>query len=151
MQKNFQLPENINDIPVVFIRTPSGIVSEKISINELKKRTQATSNEDYRIKLYRNALEHYANQSYKFAELLLLHLIESSEMMHYEYYENLASVYRAQHLVDAQIEILELAIKNLKNLKGQDALLHRVNNRLTKALQQKDLQENVDYTLENNK
>lgn len=148
MQKILQLPDNINDIPVVFIRTPSGIVSEKISINELKKRTEATPHEDYRIKLYRNALEHYANQSYEFAELLLVHLIQSSESMHYEYYENLASVYRAQHHVEAQIEILELAIKKLENLKGQEALLRRVNNRLTKALQQQGTHKNIDIIIE---
>ncbi|MHC5248056.1 hypothetical protein [Enterococcus sp. LJL90] len=133
MQKISRLPDNINEIPVVFLKNPSGKVLEKISINELKERVSPLVSEDYRIKLYRNALEHYADQNFENAELLLLHLIETSEGFHYEYYERLASVYEAQEATELQIEVLTFAQEKITEFNGQEALLRRVTRRLVKA------------------
>lgn len=135
MKKIEQLPDDINDIPVIFVRNPSGEIAEKISINELKKRNYTQDEENHRIQLYRAAVEHYVNANYELAELLLLRLIESSDVTNYEYYERLANVYRAQNLLSQEIEVLETARRLLKEANAPEGLILRVERRLNKSNQ----------------
>lgn len=130
-----KIPNNINDVPVVFVRTASGIIEEKISINELKRRNKNNPDEGHRIKLYRAALDHYVNENYDLAELLLVQLIKTSESFNYEYYERLANLFRTQGKTDLEIEILGEALEQLKETHSPENLIERVERRLQKYQQ----------------
>ncbi|MDH6365014.1 tetratricopeptide (TPR) repeat protein [Enterococcus sp. PF1-24] len=131
MKKIQNLANDINDVPVIFIRANNtDRIVEKISINELKRRN--TNEEDHRIKMYRAALDHYANKNYELAEILLIQLIQSSDTIYYEYYERLASLYKLQRQVDNAIEVLEEALDLLKETHAPENLLCRVEHRLNK-------------------
>lgn len=137
-----KLPHEVNDVPVIFVRDASGRILEKISINELKLRNSGTSSEEnQRIKMYRAAIEHYANQNYEYAEILFLRLIETSDVMNYEYYERLANVYRVQNLPEEEIETLQQAVEKMKTAAFPDNLIHRVEARLERCCKGKTAEE----------
>lgn len=135
MNRIDHLPEGISDVPVIFVRSPSGKILEKISINELKRRhSEHEPEENQRIKIYRAALDHYANGNYELAEILLKHLIEFSESINYEYYERLANLYRITQQKNAEIAVLQEAIEQLHQNAFPENLIQRVERRLAKLV-----------------
>ena len=79
---------NKQELPVIFIRDSQGNTVEKITVKEWMRRKAIQQNDNFFIKLYREALNYYAMDDFEKAEDLLLYLCgtgsqEEILMMHH--------------------------------------------------------------------
>ncbi|WP_368252389.1 hypothetical protein [Enterococcus sp. 2201sp1_2201st1_B8_2201SCRN_220225] len=116
------------DIPVILIRDAQGNTVEKISLREWRKRKAIEQNENFEIKLYREALTYYGEQDFEKAEDLLVYLCELHNYGEYCYVERLANLYRGQQRPDKERGILLIAYRKLR---CDPALARRIDKRLT--------------------
>ena len=106
---------NSQELPVILIRDHEGNVIEKISVKEWMRRKALPQNENFEIKLYREALNYYAIEELDKAEDLLLYLCELSDYTHYEYVERIANLYRRQNRPDKERCVLLFAYRKLRH------------------------------------
>lgn len=119
---------NSQELPVILIRDHDGNVIEKISVKEWLRRKALPQNENFEIKLYREALNYYAIDEMDKAEDLLLYLCELSDYTHYEYVERVANIYRRENRPDKERCVLLLAYRKLR----LDPVAARIDRRLEK-------------------
>lgn len=119
---------NSQELPVILIRDHEGNVIEKISVKEWIRRKALPQNENFEIKLYREALNYYAIEELDKAEDLLLYLCELSDYTHYEYVERIANLYRRQNRPDKERCVLLFAYRKLRH----DPIASRIDRRLEK-------------------
>ena len=126
MKKIMREPENVNDIPVIFVYDDFGHIVEKISVNEWRKRKEK---ENMDIKLYREALNYYGQKEYGKAEDLLLFLVARTGYTHYEYVERLANIYRQQKRVSKERSLLLATRRSLSQFEDYDGIIRRIDKR----------------------
>lgn len=119
---------NKQELPVIFIRDSQGNTVEKITVKEWMRREAIQQNDNFFIKLYREALNYYAMDDFEKAEDLLLYLCESTHYSHYEYVERLANIYRLEKRPDKERCILLLSHRQLRN----DPICLHIDRRLEK-------------------
>lgn len=121
------MPElNPQDVPVILIRDAQGNTIEKISMREWRKRKAIQQDENFEIKLYRQALTYYGEQDFDKAEDLLLYLCEINDYGAYSYIERLANLYRGQNRPDKERGLLLVAYRKLR----EDPVAQRIDKRL---------------------
>lgn len=103
------------NLPVIFIHDLQGNTIEKITVKEWMQRKAIPKNENFLIRLYREALNYYALEDFEKAEDLLLYLCEYTNYAHYEYVERLANIYRLEKRPDKERCILLLSHRQLRN------------------------------------
>ncbi|MGX7162815.1 hypothetical protein [Enterococcus massiliensis] len=131
MKKLKTEPENLNDIPVIFVYNQYGQIAEKISINEWRRRKEQEKEiENFEIRLYREALNYYGQKEFEKAEDLLTFLVARTNYTHYEYVERLANIYRQEKRTSKERTVLLLARRSLLATEDFDGVIRRIDKRL---------------------
>lgn len=131
MKKFSETKLHSNDVPVIFLYDDKGRIIDKISVNQWKeKKKKVQLLEELDIKLYRTALDYYANQEFLKAEDLLLYLIEGTAYTHYEYVERLANIYHQQKRVHKEKNLLVETKKQQGAVDSESGILQRIDKRL---------------------